>query len=170
MLSPGSKHRVDNGAAFFETCSHEVLSGLVHSDFGGHGAEDANFIRDLQRLREETGDLKPCFSGHGIGWPFAVAFLGIEGVDVTHAADEVEQNYGLGGAKPSAAFHFSRLAFGAEIIAWKKRKDGKTKRGFGNFFDERTAAEAVEAEQGRFHGIKNVDGESRWLLHKEEFT
>ena len=86
VLSPRPEIRMLNGIALGEGGSHEVLSGAMDTDFGGHAANDGNLVRHLCGFGQILCDLKIRFGANCFPWPLTWAGLGIKSINVAHAS------------------------------------------------------------------------------------
>jgi len=73
---------------------HDILPLIMSTGLLCHGADDGQFVRLFGKIGQQTGDLDPIcigFDGRRDAFDFGVG-LGVEGIDVAHAAIHVDKD------------------------------------------------------------------------------
>ena len=102
MLRPGTNVGVLDGAALLIAGADNVLTGGMHSCLGTHAADDADLVRLLGQVHHRAAQLKVALGFDRGFWPLGRATLGVQRVDVGHAADHLEEDDVLGLAEAGA--------------------------------------------------------------------
>ena len=97
VLGPGAKVGMLDRVTFGEGRAHEILRGSMDADLRGHAADKRNLIGDLGGFFQVVGHLKIRLGGEGVSG--TVPFLRVKGIDVAHAAFDIDEDDSLGAAE-----------------------------------------------------------------------
>jgi len=139
VLRPGAERRVLHTAALLEAGAHEVRRGGVHADLGGHGTDDGDLIADLGGLGQVRRQLHVTLGGDDVAGAFARTGLGIECVDMRHAAVELQEDHvlGLAEAREAGVRRLDRaLLLGGRSQSGEGRQDAQAEGDLGALLKE----------------------------------
>ena len=146
MLGPGTDVRVLDGAALLVAVANDVLAGRVNAGLRAHAADDGDFVRIFGEVLHDAAEFKAGLRADGLLRSLGGAFLGVQGVDVTHAAGHLEEDDVFGLAEAGASR--CRSGFGGffcrEGSAAEAVQNGDAERGAGPAFAEGTAGNGIE--------------------------